>query len=93
MGEPVTTVVLDTPAWVLLHVEALARGFKNTLAFRRWLRRHRVPVRRDGHRLWVRRADVDRAIDGLDVSAPAPGTVEARTAVADAVTAITTRRG
>lgn len=89
VGEPAPTVVLDAPAWVLLHAEAQARGFKNPLAFRRWLRRRQVPVRRDGHRLWVRREDVDRAIEGLDQEAPA-GTVN--TAVSEAVAAITRRR-
>lgn len=53
------------PARVLLHVEGAARGFKNALAFRRWLRRHGVPVLRDGKMLWVKRADVDAALDRM----------------------------
>lgn len=53
--------------WVLLPAEAKARGFKNSLSFRRWCRRHGVLVRRDegGRMLWINRRDVDRAIEGL----------------------------
>ncbi len=90
MGEP-TTVVFDSPAWVLLHVEAQARGFKNALAFRRWLRRHQVPVRRDGHRRWVRRTDVDHAIDGLTDGAESNGAAPDRAAVSAAVAVVTRR--
>lgn len=89
VGEPAPTIVLDAPAWVLLHAEAHARGFKNALAFRRWLRRRQVPVRRDGHRLWVRRVDVDRAIEGLGQTT---SETAVNTAVSEAVAAITRRR-
>lgn len=84
---PLAVAQLPLPAAVLLHVEAAQRGFKNALAFRRWCRKHHVPVRRDGHRLWVKRGDVDRAIEALVVSAEA-GNDDVR----DAVTAITRRQ-
>lgn len=50
------------PAWVLLAVEARSRGFRSTLAFRRWCRRRGVPIRPDGRKQWVAPADVDRAV-------------------------------
>lgn len=91
MGDAATTIVTDAPTWVLLHVEAQARGFKNSLAFRRWLRRHAVPVRRDGHRVWVRRADVDRAVEGIPPASNDVGGAN-RAAVVDAVECVTRRR-
>lgn len=50
------------PAWVLLAVEARSRGFRSTLAFRRWCRRRGVPIRPDGRKQWVAPVDVDRAV-------------------------------
>ena len=72
-------------AWVLLPAEAKARGFKNTLSFRRWCRRRGVLVRRDegGRMLWVNRQDVDRAIEGLPARDEREVTVEARRGVED----------
>ena len=52
---------------VLLHVEAATRGFKSPLAFRRWCRGHKVPVLKDGKRLWVKPLDIDGALDRLSV--------------------------
>jgi hypothetical protein len=46
---------------VLLPLEAAARGFKSSLAFKRWCRRHNVPIARDEKLLWVEPADVDAA--------------------------------
>jgi hypothetical protein len=80
---------LDAPARVLLPVEAKARGFCNALAFRRWCRRRNVPVLRDGKLLWVKRTDVDRALDTLAGSGYDDGCSNERTAVADTVAAIT----
>ena len=63
--------------WVLLPIEARARGFRNALAFRRWCRQRGVAIRADGRRRWVAPADVDAAIGtmparcGGEPSAPA----------------------
>lgn len=73
------------PAWVLLPEEARARGFKNALAFKRWCRRHRVAIRRDGRMLWVRPEDVDIAVGVLPIQSLTP-------AVAATVEAIKSRR-
>lgn len=72
-------------AWVLLPAEAKARGFKNTLSFRRWCRRHGVLVRRDegGRMLWVNRRDIDRAIEGLPARGEREIVEEASRSVAD----------
>lgn len=78
----------DRRAWVLLHAEAQARGFKNALSFRRWCRRHGIPVYKDGKMLWVKRCAVDERLDEL---ASSPSTKS--TAVSDAVAALTGRRG
>ena len=53
----------DGPTWVLLPVEATGRGFRNPLAFRRWCAGHGVKIRKDGRKEWVRRSDVDYAIE------------------------------
>lgn len=89
--EPTTTAIGTSSragaaaAWVLLPAEAKARGFKNTLSFRRWCRRRGVLVRRDegGRMLWVNRQDVDRAIEGLPARDEREVTVEARRGVED----------
>lgn len=91
MGDAATTIVLDTPAWVLLALEAKARGFRNALALRRWCRRRSIPLRKDGKMLWVRRADIDAAIEALAAPQPAANDDEAREramaeAAADAIT-------
>lgn len=86
-SEP-TASTNNTPRFVLLHEEARVRGFRNALAFKRWCRRHAVPIRIDGRKLWVAPHDVDRAVATVpaQVSAPAHGHVDP--AVADAVTAL-----
>jgi hypothetical protein len=53
------------PEYVLLSLEAKRRGYKSTLAFRRWCQRKNVPLVVDGKKKWVRPADVDAAIRGL----------------------------
>jgi len=53
------------PRWVLLREEGRQRGFKNTLAFRRWCRRHDVPIRTDGRFQWVASSDVDAVVARL----------------------------
>ena len=74
-----------TADWVLLPAEAKARGFKNTLSFRRWCRRHGVLVRRDegGRMLWVNRRDIHRAIEGLPARGEREIVDEASRSVAD----------
>jgi|LNFM01.2.fsa_nt_gb hypothetical protein len=52
-------------AWVLLPAEAMRRGFKGTRSFRRWCRRHRVEIRKDGRREWISPLAVDRVVSGL----------------------------
>ncbi len=61
----------DTQRWVLLVHEARARGFRNALAFRRWCRRRKVPIRADGKFQWVRPAEVDAAVSRLAAGAEA----------------------
>lgn len=53
------------PEHVLLSLEAKRRGYKSTLAFRRWCQAKRVPLIVDGKKKWVRPTDVDAAIRGL----------------------------
>ena len=80
MTEP-ARILADVPTWVLLHVEATARGFRNALSFRRWCRRHGVPIRMDGRKQWVAPRDVDAAIATIPTSAaPAPEEPQASTA-------------
>ena len=79
-------VRLETPAWVLLRLEAHARGFKSPLGFRRWCRRHSIPILRDGRMLWIRRADIDAALERMQ--APPAKTPE-RAAVNDALHELT----
>jgi hypothetical protein len=47
---------------VLLSLESKARGFKNTLAFRRFCRREGIPIHVTGRKEWVRPSDVDAVI-------------------------------
>lgn len=79
----VETAAAERPAWVLLAVEAKVRGFRNALCFKRWCHRHKVTVLADGKMRWVRRAEVDRALDAL----AAPANDDA--AVKDAVRTLT----
>lgn len=53
----------DADAWVRIAVQAEARGFANADSFRRWCRRRKVPMNRVGKVLFVRAADIDRAIE------------------------------
>ncbi len=76
------------PRFVLLHEEARVRGFRNALAFKRWCRRHAVPIRVDGRKLWVASVDVDRAVALVPAQASAPTRGNADPAVADAVAAL-----
>lgn len=62
----------DPRAFVLLSLEARNRGFRSTLAFRRWCQRHGVPLRVDGKKKWVRPADVTAAVEGLPITNDAP---------------------
>ena len=55
----------DLPEHVLLSLEARRRGYKSTLAFRRWCQRKNIPLIVDGKKKWVRPTDVDAAIRGL----------------------------
>lgn len=48
-----SSAAADAPRWVLLAQEALARGFRNALAFRRWWRKRRVPIVTEGKFQWV----------------------------------------
>ena len=75
----------DGPVWVLLPVQAKVRGFRNTLAFRRWCRSHGVPIHKDGRREWIGVADVDRAI-GMLAGGADPIVAAARAAVRRFVT-------
>ena len=61
----VSTDNTDLPEYVLLSLEAKRRGYKSTLAFRRWCQAKRVPLIVDGKKKWVRPTDVDAAIRGL----------------------------
>lgn len=64
MGEPLP-VPQPLPAreLVLLSLEARARGFRSTLAFRRWCARRGVKIHTevDGRKQWVCPADVTDA--------------------------------
>lgn len=62
---------------MLLPAEAKARGFKNTLAFRRWCRRRGVAVVNDGRLQWVDRAQVDAALERIAAEGDAPASAEA----------------
>lgn len=64
--------VAEQRDYVLLTLEARNRGFKSTLAFRRWCQRHGVPLRVDGKKKWVRPADVTAAVEGLPITNDAP---------------------
>lgn len=75
----------SAPRYVLLVEEARLRGFRNALAFKRWCVRRQVSLKRDGKKLWVAPADVDRAVDGLPTRSAEP-------AVLSAVAAIKSRR-
>ena len=79
MAEAMKTAPEDRPAWVLLAVEARARGFRNATCFRRWCARHNVTVLADAKMRWVRSRDVDRALDAL--AAPANDDAAVRDAV------------
>jgi hypothetical protein len=62
------------PEWMLLAAEGKARGFRNALAFRRWLKSHGVPIHKaPGEKAeWVRTSDVEAANDArFPRSAPA----------------------
>jgi hypothetical protein len=61
----VSTDNTTLPEYILLSLEAKRRGYKSTLAFRRWCQNKRVPYITDGKKKWVRPADVDAAIRGL----------------------------
>lgn len=52
------------PAWVLLAAEGAARGFKSTLAFRRFCRRSGIPINPVGKLQFVRPSDVDAVLEG-----------------------------
>jgi len=67
----------DAPYLVLLPFEAKARGFKNTLAFRRWCRRHGVGVHNDGRLQWVDRREVDAVIVELASAARPANSLDA----------------
>ncbi|MFO0652327.1 MAG: hypothetical protein U0326_39275 [Polyangiales bacterium] len=69
------------PTWVLLHIEATARGFRNALAFKRWCIRREVVIKRDGKRLWVAPSDVDRAVERLPSRAVEPSVMSAVAAI------------
>lgn len=66
------------PRYVLLAEEARVRGFRNALAFKRWCVRRQVVLRRDGKRLWVAPADVDRAVEGLPARSTEPAVLAAK---------------
>jgi len=68
--------------WVLLHVEAERSNFRNTRSFRRWCKTHKVHIRKDGRREWIRHCDVQAAVDALNPVSP---TKPANDAVAYAV--------
>lgn len=71
--------------WVLLPREARVRGFRNTLAFRRWCTQRGVVIRTDRKLQWVAPADVDAAIGAM----PTRGGRDATDpAVTDAVEAL-----
>lgn len=76
-------------SFVLLLLEARARGFKSTLAFRRWCNKREVPIRKDGKRQWIDPSDVDRAILSLPSSR---GVVANDRDVADVVSLVMGRR-
>lgn len=80
VAEP-ARVVADVPTWVLLHIEATARGFRNALAFKRWCIRREVVIKRDGKRLWVAPSDVDRAVERLPSRAVEPSVMSAVAAI------------
>ena len=84
MGNAMSSSVVEAAspgqsAWVLVVVEAKVRGFRNALCFKRWCRRHNVTVLADGKMRWVRRTEIDRALDAL--AAPANDNVAVRDAV------------
>ena len=83
-SEP-TAATSTAPRFVLLHEEARVRGFRNALAFKRWCRRHAVPIRVDGRKLWVAPHDVDRTVATVPVQVTAPTHGNVDPAVADAV--------
>ncbi len=58
------------PRYVLLREEARLRGFRNVLSFRRWCRRHEVPICADGRLQWVSPEDVDAAVALLSAQRP-----------------------
>lgn len=60
--------VAEQRDYVLLSLEARNRGFRSTLAFRRWCQRHGVPLRIDGKKKWVRPADINAAVAGLPIT-------------------------
>ncbi len=78
------------PRWVLLAQEALTRGFRNALAFRRWCRKRNVPIVTEGKFQWVSPAEVDRALDAISSHAPPsePAPPSGEAAVASAVTTL-----
>jgi hypothetical protein len=61
----VSTDNTTLPEYILLSLEAKRRGYKSTLAFRRWCQNKRVPYITDGKKKWVRPASVDSVEDGL----------------------------
>lgn len=65
-----TLAVETRPAWVLLAIEARARGFRDTRGFRRWCDRMGVPRRKTGKKEWVRPCDIDAAVASGAPSAP-----------------------
>ncbi len=86
-SEP-TASTSNAPRFVLLHEEARMRGFRNALAFKRWCRRHAVPIRVDGRKLWVASVDVDRAVAMVPAQVSGLTHGHADPAVADAVAAL-----
>lgn len=75
------SVALDPRDFVLLSLEARNRGFKSTLAFRRWHQRHGVPFRVDGKKKWVCPAAIDAVIARMQTASNT--TIDAAAAVVE----------